>query len=434
MSRVKEERRTDVARLVVSVQSKEQQNLELVVDLVKRLSDQSVERKRVYEEYAIERDLGFNFFTSISDFHRRETFHSDVLALIFNPNTDVIGHAAKECLHRFFRAIEECSEGLLQINVEIGSRTRVEKEIGNAALGRIDLLIHDGTRAVIVENKINDAVDQPDQLARYLRYCQIRPEGALAVDAIVYLPRVWKTPPHLYSNAYRDLVDEVKRLTVVLPAVGKRATERSSPQIDLSHDVLGKCVSNLENRTMTTASVYVEQYADLVKQIGGNAVAEEIDKSILRELFSTEESIRTTRDISEVWDQRNTLIPKIVFDMLTRKEGMKSYPDNPDVLVYEDLPGADGRGYAIAFERDGSIGFHFSSENALSDPQIDELKEAMESIEFGPGFGPIQNNVWWVWRGIDGVAITEPIDAFVDRVHRILGKLQSAMRKRRPNT
>jgi len=102
MNRGEEERRTDVSRLVVSIQIKEQQNLKLVVDLVKRLSDQSVERQRVYEEYAIERDLGFNFFTSISDFHRRETFHSDVLALIFNPNTDVIGHAAKECLHCFF--------------------------------------------------------------------------------------------------------------------------------------------------------------------------------------------------------------------------------------------------------------------------------------------------------------------------------------------
>lgn len=430
--------RADLARTEInSVRHLIRSVLEVVNDqinfvrlIVEGLTDLSLERERVQREYAVDQDFGFNFFTSISDFHRRETFHSDVLALILNPSTDVLGDAARVCLRRLFRAVEVASADRVRIEIDPDGPIFVEKEVGNVTTGRIDILIHDGSHAVIVENKMNDAVDQPDQLARYLRYCKTRPDGALVVDAIVYLPRVMKAPSHQYSAAYRDLADEVRKLTVVLPAVGRRTTGETPAQTDLAHDVLAECVTLLENPHKSTASVYMEQYTALVKHIGGNTVSEEIDKSILRELLATEDSIRAAKTISEVWGKQKNLVPQILFDLLARKNGIRTHPDNADVLIYDDSPDVADKGHVVAFEY-LAVGFWSGSSGALA--RKAELREVLASVDFGSGFSEIEELPEWVWRELDVAAVSEPIDALVDRVHGILRNLWEADRNRDQN-
>lgn len=407
-------------RLVRSVLKVVNDRINLVSKLVNGLTDLSLERERVRREHAVDHDFGFNFFTSISDFHRRETLHSDVLALILNPSTDVLGDAARVCLRRFFRAVEAASAGRVRIVIDPGGPVFVQKEVGNVTTGRIDVLIHDGSHAVIVENKMNNAVDQPDQLARYLRYCKTLPDGALVVDAIVYLPRVMKAPSYQYSAAYRDLADEVRKLTVVLPAVGRRTTGKTPAQTDLAHDVLAESVTFLENPHKSTASVYMEQYTALVKHIGGNAVSEEIDKSILRELLATEESIRATKTITEIWQKRKELVHQILFDELVLKDEIKVHPDDANVLVYHGSPDAAIGTHVVAFSQ-GSVGFRSGSSEVLA--RKAELRDVLASVDFGPGFMVIEEDPHWVWRHLDGSSISEPIEVVAGRVHGLLRNL-----------
>jgi hypothetical protein len=426
--------REDITDVLGRIESLRNSALSRVEQLLNTLGSHSRHRAEIRKEYGIDRTPGFNFFASISDFHRRETFHSDILALLLNPHTETIGNP--DYLPEFFAAVEEAGlRSGKSISIQVGRKGRVtvQKEIGQKETGRIDLLLHDGTRAVIIENKINDAVDQPDQLPRYLEYCRLRKEGPLAVDAIVYLPRVWKNPPVEYSEKHRHLINEVQALSVVVPAIGPREGAMRDRCIDLGHDILDRfkrVADTHKTRDGVTASVYIEQYASLVKHIGGNAVAKENSKAILRELLSTEDSIRTTRDIAEVWEQRSELIPRIVFEMLTRKEGMKAFPGHAGVLTFRDLPGGNGKGYTVAYDEDeGSVGFLADSADGLG--QAAELNEILGSVDFGSSFGEIQNNQWWVWRGLDVTTVSEPIDSLVDRIYDILKALHDTDRKRR---
>lgn len=122
----------------------------------------------------------FNVFTITSDVYYRENYHSDILAA-FLRHKDV----------RSGRYI------LLEAFMEMlnASRRNGEDSIVNDFLNpvierernRIDILIKDENtkRCIIIENKINDAVDMYRQLPRY--YDVMAKTQQYQVDAIVYL-------------------------------------------------------------------------------------------------------------------------------------------------------------------------------------------------------------------------------------------------------
>lgn len=152
----------------------------------------SARLQRVRKQYAIDTALGFNIFTSISDLYRRENLHSDILALILHPQTDRIGTSknAKILVELLETKFSEQQKILLQCNQNLV----VERE-----KGRVDVLIHDNAYALIIENKINEARDQNDQLPRYVEYCDGK---NLTVEAIIYLPLCHKQPSFDYSQQY----------------------------------------------------------------------------------------------------------------------------------------------------------------------------------------------------------------------------------------
>lgn len=138
--------------------------------------------------------LRFNSFVLASDLYYRENFHSDILREILDPKSS---HGEGNVfLQEFLKYLEEVCEGgdrqsqaelLRQARNEINEDVRVIREEG-----RIDILIEGVFKSgekwrIIVENKINGAVDMPRQLPRYLDYywqdgCRDR-----TVIAIVYL-------------------------------------------------------------------------------------------------------------------------------------------------------------------------------------------------------------------------------------------------------
>ena len=122
----------------------------------------SAKKDEIAKEYRFDEALEFNFFTSISDFYYRENFHSDILKVILNPSTDLIGN--KLYLDIFIDVLKEIKKAdkLKHFSEDV----TVEREEG-----RIDILIYDSSKAIIVENKGNLAGPR-ESVGKILQVCK----------------------------------------------------------------------------------------------------------------------------------------------------------------------------------------------------------------------------------------------------------------------
>lgn len=116
----------------------------------------------------------------------KELLHSKILTELLNPQ------GRHRCGEAFLR------EFLLQIGVSEPqdlSDARANPEVKTAADRRIDILITWGVdRAVIIENKLNNACDQPDQLKDYLK--DVTEYKRRKVLKIVYIPLMESRKTH----------------------------------------------------------------------------------------------------------------------------------------------------------------------------------------------------------------------------------------------
>jgi PD-(D/E)XK nuclease superfamily len=240
------------------------EEISALLDCTRRLLDRSFDQVREFvqtpaniklaHEYAEnlkkrDVDLGFNLFAIVSDLYFRENFHSDILAVCLNPSSK---HGQRDAYLQLF---------LKYLNEEIG----VKLDYGhyeNAEVvteeERVDVLIRDDTsmHAIIIENKMNNAVDQPGQLPGYLK--KINGRG-YTTDAIIYL--------RLNGNQGPDTstwtADDKKMVNPLLKVIC--AYDETSK--DLHTGWILKCAAvpgNLE------AAHIFRQYGDIIKHLGGN--------------------------------------------------------------------------------------------------------------------------------------------------------------------
>ncbi len=212
-------------------------------------------------------DIGFNLFELISDHYYRETFHSDILSALLDPTAQhKEGTKYLELFLEFIRA-----RGA-NINLSHYSNAKVEREKGG-----IDVLItvedSKPKRAIIIENKINNAIDQREQLPRYLK--SIRDKG-YECDAIIYLRLSGDAWPRMadWNNDQKNEV--IKRLKVVCAYDGSGdGTEK-----DLLKGWILKCekASKEEN---TDARHVLRQYAAIIRKLGANIM----NRPIMKQLY-----------------------------------------------------------------------------------------------------------------------------------------------------
>lgn len=139
------------------------------------------------------RNEGFNLIELISDFYYRENFYSDIFAALLNPKSS---HLENDLFLVLFLDLLNRIEPDLKID-----KTNYINSIVVREEKRIDILIKGGNHAVIIENKINNAVDQPGQLVRY--YNSLVQEGC-EVDAIVYLTKDGNKTPSMEGSTTDD--------------------------------------------------------------------------------------------------------------------------------------------------------------------------------------------------------------------------------------
>jgi len=218
---------------------------------------------REYEANVKKRDvdIGFNLFAIISELYYRENFHSDILKALIDPKGK---HQEQETfLNLFLEFIR--SQGA-KINLLDYSNVQVEREEG-----RVDLLIkdEDSKKAIIIENKINDARDMPRQLPRYLDY--VRANG-YTCDAIIYLRLNGDAGPD--TTGWKDVErKQVKAILKVICAYNETET-------DLLNGWIVKCEKVSKN---ANAQHIIRQYGDLIKKLGGNIM----NKPIMEKFYKT---------------------------------------------------------------------------------------------------------------------------------------------------
>lgn len=219
-------------------------------------------------------DIGFNVFQLTSDIYYRENYHSDVIKAFLDPTE-------KHCEKSLF----------LQLFIEMLNRTGKtvsEDDFKDAEVvreeGRIDILIKSETtkRAIIIENKMNNAGDMVRQLPRY--YDKV--SSNYKIDAIVYLPLDKSKRPDESSWTRQDRINVHQHL-VIIPAYSldngiNLVDSWIKPAILHTHNI--NCIAILR------------QYADLITFLNSNIM----DTIILEKFYNTlmdDNNIETAKSI-----------------------------------------------------------------------------------------------------------------------------------------
>lgn len=205
-------------------------------------------------------DLGFNVFALVSEMYQRENLHSDILKTLLDPN----GAHGKGAvfLEKFVTFLQHFRP------------TIAFKDYGNACVerenGRIDILVADyeSGHAIIVENKINGAPDQKEQIPRYLRHVESK---GLTCDAIVYLRPFGTSKPDTTGWRKND-VRTVSNLLTVVPAYSEYGHS-------LFAGWLQPCIEALPDAD--DAKFILKQYALLIKKIG----AQNMNKPMMERFY-----------------------------------------------------------------------------------------------------------------------------------------------------
>lgn len=200
--------------------------------------------------------VGFNIFPAISDTFYRENFHSDILKAFLSTH---IGDKYEFGYH--FEG-----DRFLQVFIDMLNATRAEngqspidgslyqKAVVERERHRIDILIRGNGHCIIIENKINDAVDMDRQLPRYYEKMQ---EDGYTVDAVVYLTTTPEKTPDLCSW---DLNDK----KAILPLISIIPANDEDGEISLLNNWIKTCCEKALDPDCISS---LRQYGALVEHL-----------------------------------------------------------------------------------------------------------------------------------------------------------------------
>lgn len=254
------------------------------------------EKKTLRKELGMFYDGNFNIFTSIAEHYWYKNLHSDILKNILDPFTSVIGNS--DFLKCFLELID------VNPNTFNYQNASVERESE-----RIDLLIYDEKRAIIIENKINFACDQLNQLPRYYeKVTDPNGEYQKKVIKIVYITLTNKKNPSFeYSDEYKCYTSIIKELLIHVSAVNLPTNEFSSTwTLSNKNSFLDKLIEIAKDKKNENdiCIVYLQQYKQLLNYLGEYEIMSDTNEKIVKLMFETEDSSEMTHDIVDIYNNK----------------------------------------------------------------------------------------------------------------------------------
>ena len=272
------------------------------IDLVSRyLNDCSSISKDYVKSKEDDQKEMFNVFHIISDLYYRENFHSDIISFFLNPTEKHGG--GNVYLNTFIEMLNK--KGKNNINWKYIDSNDYQDAIVTREEGtsdsRIDILIKSETakKAIIIENKINNAADMRRQIPRYYYYVQ----NSYIVDAIVYLPLDIQKEPDRTGWSQED-ENNVKPLFVKIPAYDK------SGEINLVKDWLQPSILLANDLDVVST---LRQYSVLIKKLNNNIMDKIVLEKFHKELLQND-NLQTAQSIRNMMNELPEYLSERIFE------------------------------------------------------------------------------------------------------------------------
>lgn len=354
--------------------------------------------------------VAYNLFTLSSYNAYLENFHSDVIASLLNPKG--LHHEGDKFLQLFIAYLNEKRNSTI-IPHEF-KNAEVHREIGNSE-SHIDIAIIDSSfkKAIIIENKINDAVDMDKQIDRY--YHIFTDDWKYEVCGIVYLTLdgVKQAPP---------VNEKAEKLVMSIGAF----TDFSN---DLVNGWLIPCFEASEN---TDNKSLVNQYIKLIKHLANkNMDTKTLEK--FYQFISQNDGIETAQSITELLNR----MPDYRADKFT--ESIKDYSPflkscfwgNRRYRIYEGYKEADNIfKLDIEFYQDGSVSVRFWNPSKQNEHGLESIRNKCNSIGMYSEFEISDNNFMLVKSfstAKDFKSLTEVDEALSRFVNLFMEKLRTSV-------
>lgn len=318
-----------------------------------------------YEEKAKESGENYNVFNILGLSTREVRTHSAFIADLLDP--EGLHGEGSIFLELFIEQIKS------KINFEIKNsaynNAKIEKEKyiseknnDNTEGGDMDIVIEIDNKAIIIENKIY-AVDQKCQLVRYYNYgISLYSKNDFA---LLYLTLDEQEASNCSIDCNdKDCIEKkennekVKEIKIELPKKTRLDKNIDFINITYKEDIknwLEKCLKQTEDKTFFTETL--KQYINLVKQLTGQAMSDEMRDEITKIVINKPLYVEAAFYIEEnIFELKKELTKKVVFKFKEHFEN-KGYK-----CKTRDNFGIDQYIHLIVYKRNEDFGFGFSFE------------------------------------------------------------------------
>lgn len=322
------------------------------------------EQKMKKNDYSYENH--FSFFMTIADQYKKENFHSDLLKVILDPKTTEIGNPKH--LQNFLEIIG-LGKNAFGNEATIENYVQVEREEH-----RVDLLIKynnpKSKKAIIVENKINNANDQDNQLARY--YEKLTEDG-YEILSMPYITKFGGKVPD-YNNwdkRYKKYVDIIfnnkNHLFFDLPVDGGKNSIL---------EFLNKYIQQY-NEENNLALLFLKQYQILLNKIMGATEVTLEDEKNIKTLFEDDQKSEI-KALLESWGKRGECAYNYIVKHHNNIIKMKTIHGSECLIIENNNDYFEGV-YLYPCETSIQIGF-YREKNNWSAKLYKEAEEYMKRI------------------------------------------------------
>ena len=207
-------------------------------------------------------EMGYNIFDIISKNFHHENFHSQIIFSILNPNSKHKdgGKYLSKFIDYLNKVLSFNKMNLLSPNEYKNCNVTIEHPIeGNNSIRRIDiLLVSKSNKAIIIENKINNAKDMYNQIPSYYNWCVSQ---GYTVEGIIYLT----------LDGYKSIDEstwtgnEKEKREIKQKLINIKAFDITKDNLDLYHGWLQDCIE-LSGQNFSV-KVILEQYSQLLRYL-----------------------------------------------------------------------------------------------------------------------------------------------------------------------
>lgn len=262
----------------------------IVNEYIEKIKDFSVASQMICNEYNASKEPflkdQFNVFRIISDLYYRENFHSDIMKFFLDPKEK---HGCGNVfLLAFVDMLNKYSENEIKRQDYNNATVNREEPTGD---GYIDIVIWSDSskKAIVIENKINNAPDMKRQLPRYYDY--VYHKMGCCIDAIVYIPLDVSKKPDRSTWEGND-EKNLKPLLKIVPAFSDAST------VNIVTNWIEPSISLTNN---TDVASTLKQYAQLIKTLNHNYMNTVVMEKFYNELMLGE-NLNLAKSIREMLD------------------------------------------------------------------------------------------------------------------------------------